>query len=517
MKMNLSTDPWIPVVWQNGQPGMVSLVDAFERGETIRDLAVRPHERIALMRLLICIAQAALDGPVDRTEWEQCLPRIGPAAIAYLGKWQHAFELFGEKQRFLQLSLKPLAEDRVDEEEGNSVSKLDLALATGNNSTLFDNAGGSTRVFSPAQIALMLLTFQCFSPGGRIGVAAWNGDPTPGNGSSDHGPCIAGSMLHALLRAPALTETIYRNLLTVETVTMLMGENSWGQPSWEHVPTSAEDRMAVHNATATYLGRFLPLSRAVWLDDRGTGIVLANGLKYPVFDEWREPSSTVIVRQRKGQTERAVLRATLDRAPWRELHALAVRRIGRDTTGGAPALQNVPIEQPFDLWVGGLVADKAKLLDTIEAVFHMPAEMLEETGQQLYEDGVAHAETMARTLGWAVLTYRKQLGDDLTRREAREQANRIRSKAAEQYWTEIERDVQQLLDVVVDPTSLGSDGAWLHTAWGRTVRTAALRAFRTACAINTPRQMQAFVLAMQVFVRSVHAENPPSEQREAMV
>ena len=68
--MNLTTDPWIPIVWANGQPGTVSLGDAFARGEDIRDLAVRPHERIALMRLLICIAQAALDGPTDHDELE---------------------------------------------------------------------------------------------------------------------------------------------------------------------------------------------------------------------------------------------------------------------------------------------------------------------------------------------------------------------------------------------------------------------------------------------------------------
>src|SRR5438034_7772326 len=57
-RMNLTTDSWIPIVCKDGQPGRVSLCEAFERGEEIRDLALRPHERIALMRLLICIAQA---------------------------------------------------------------------------------------------------------------------------------------------------------------------------------------------------------------------------------------------------------------------------------------------------------------------------------------------------------------------------------------------------------------------------------------------------------------------------
>jgi len=87
--MNLSTEAWIPVVWNNGQPGTVSLCEAFERGAEIRDLAVRPHERIALMRLLICIAQAALDGPADYDDWKDCRPKIAPASYS-VGKLPNA-------------------------------------------------------------------------------------------------------------------------------------------------------------------------------------------------------------------------------------------------------------------------------------------------------------------------------------------------------------------------------------------------------------------------------------------
>ena len=58
--MNLTTDPWIPVSWLDGSHGLASLREAFERGHEIRDLNVRPHERISLIRLLICVAQAAL-------------------------------------------------------------------------------------------------------------------------------------------------------------------------------------------------------------------------------------------------------------------------------------------------------------------------------------------------------------------------------------------------------------------------------------------------------------------------
>ena len=53
------------------------------------------------MRLLICIAQAALDGPADYDDWKDCQPHVAPASLEYLDRWQYAFELFGDGQRFL--------------------------------------------------------------------------------------------------------------------------------------------------------------------------------------------------------------------------------------------------------------------------------------------------------------------------------------------------------------------------------------------------------------------------------
>ncbi len=68
--MNLTRDPWIPAVRNDGTRDLFSLDDLFAQAHTLRDLAVKPHERIALMRLLLCITQAALDGPADEEAWE---------------------------------------------------------------------------------------------------------------------------------------------------------------------------------------------------------------------------------------------------------------------------------------------------------------------------------------------------------------------------------------------------------------------------------------------------------------
>jgi CRISPR system Cascade subunit CasA len=510
--MNLTTDAWIPIVWNDGKPGTVSLREAFERGHEIQDLAVRPHERIALMRLLICVAQAALDGPADYDDWKACGPRIVSSALGYLNRWRHAFELFGDGQRFLQVAnlKKPANKSKEDQnDEGSSTSKLNLALATGNNTTLFDNAGGSERGLGDAQLAVTLLAFQCFSPCGTIGVALWNGSPTPGwstypkvkPGQSTHAPCLSSNMLHSYLRGGNLLDSLHSNLITKKQVEGFCGHDAWGMPEWERVPSNPTDKGAVQNATMSYLGRLVPLSRTIQLADDRRSMILANGLEYPTFPEWREASATVVTRSVKKQPHRLALPASVDKDTWRELHALTVIAVGKNTNGGPLALQNLTNDADFDLWVGGLVAaGNGKLVDSTESVFHIPAAMLTKTSQMVYEEGVRLANTTEFRLRQAVSVYHKKLGDSLDRPEMKSRRQLIQSNAAAQFWTDIESAVPRLLEVAATPEGLGLNREWHKTAWGQSVWRAVRVAYERACPHETPRQIQAYALGLNRLV-----------------
>jgi hypothetical protein len=136
--MNIATDPWLPVVLVAGRSEAVSLRDAFARAHEIRDLSLRPDERISVMRLLLCISHAALDGPANRKEWRACREWIAPAVGDYLDRTAQAFNLFGDSRRFLQVDLKPI---KTRGDKSGSLSKLNFALATGSNATLFDPRG----------------------------------------------------------------------------------------------------------------------------------------------------------------------------------------------------------------------------------------------------------------------------------------------------------------------------------------------------------------------------------------
>ncbi len=234
-------------------------------------------------------------------------------------------------QRFLQvLNLKAT---KAEDEEGNSVSKLDMALATGNNPTLFDNSGGGGRTFPPEQLALMLLTFQCFSLQTPFGVANWNGKPTRGSPSHNNptgaaksgktyagdATCVGGGMIHAIIiRQQSLLHTIWANLPVRGSVLRLPGYEGWGRPVWEKPPAGPDDVALAR----TYLGRLVPFTRAILLSEDLATAVVSNGLHYvaPTPDGVREIMGTVFIPNKKQADKRSLLRADVTKALWRQIH-----------------------------------------------------------------------------------------------------------------------------------------------------------------------------------------------------
>jgi len=543
--MNLVTEAWIPVVRPNGKPA--SLMQVFTEGKQFSDLAVRPHERIALMRLLICIAQAALDGPENIEAWDDASNALPQAAKKYLEKWEPSFNLFDSDKPFLQIAdaEKPLKErkpvkipvpetsdsskrgrkkvaaENTDDEHTSSfvrVSKLDFALATGANTTLFDHLGSPNvgRDLSTASLAIGLLTFQNFSPGGTIGVALWKKKPTPGwtaypsikPGKSNHAPCLPKNMLHAFIRRENLFDTILANLLTKEAVTEHFGKESWGHPIWEKFPTGIDDSDAIKNATQTYLGRLVPLTRCIKLNPDGKEMLLANGFKYPVFDEDAkerfpaEPSATVI-RNRAG-TKRLLLGASPGKAIWRELSALTIaRKNEKDSVGGPLTLRGLPITEDFDLWVGALISNKATILDTVESVFHIPANMRTDNGRAAYDTEIQWAENIADKLAWAVEIYRKESDGGWEARlemikpqDRRKLREKLRAAAAHHYWTAVEKKRPLLMTHMEAIGTTAEAVEETRDAWHKAVHGAARQAYALACGQETPRQIRAFVLGL---------------------
>jgi CRISPR system Cascade subunit CasA len=507
--MNLTGDPWIPVVFGSGESRLVSLDEAFQRGDEISDLVANPPQRIALTRMLVCITQAALDGPQDEDDWQGCRGRIIPAALDYLQRHRACFELFGEGA-FLQVP-------NLEENPKPLLDKLDFGTAS-NASTLYDHAAvPEGRLRSPAWSALMLLTFQCFSPGGTIGIARWNGKWTSSTGkdkgpdSSENAPCLSGSPLHIILRGKDLIATIHMNLLSKALIRSLPNA-TWGHPCWESMPQGAGDP-AVEDLSRSYLGRLVPLARAIKLRPGRRRITLANGMRYPKISEYREPGAIVIMPRSEKKTEPMYLRLDPNKHPWRELCSILALDTNR-AGGGALVLHHLTrLERAdtFDLWAGGLAANKAKLEDTAEWELSLPMKMIWSAALKKYENGVMLAKRGQRCLGNAISEYFKDLKlTAFTRSDtsSRAQRSRVIAKAGIWYWHALDARYIVLVEAAADPTRhLGDE-------WYEIVYSAMNRAYENACAHTNPRQLRAFAKGSQQ-LRLRRPERSSNEEAEA--
>jgi CRISPR system Cascade subunit CasA len=464
--MNLTIDPWIPALRADGRRDLFSLQDLFEHAHEVRDLAVKPHERIALMRLLLCITQAALDGPAEDA-WEQCQPLIQPRVRAYLEKWRSAFELLGDGERFLQVKPGVVASP-TPVMEGEGITRLNLSMASGeSNATLFDNAASDQREFTSPESALNLLTYQCYSP-------------LLGRGYKGRSPCADNSMLHTYIIGPSLLDTLRLNLLTLSTIAENYSQG-FGRPIWEAAPSKKPSEEVQRMLTHSYLGRLVPLARSVWLDSP-TRMSLANGLVYDGFLDsgYREATATVVA----AKTKLWILKARTDRAIWRELPAVCVKIRQADGVSGPLAFRNPLPDSDVVIWSGALISDQAKIKDAIEAVYSLPAGMFNDLGRAAYERGVKHADEADQALWKAVSAYAERLKIDKPAYD----------RARQHFWTHVEQHLSSLLELSRN-RDLVTDLP--NCAWGNAVRDAAAYAFEQSCPRQTPRQIEAYVLGLR--------------------
>ena len=457
---------------------MLSIQGLFQDAAELRDIAVKPHERVALMRLLTCITQAALGGPKDEADWEDCIPKIQPAVKKYLNQWAAAFELFGDQVRFLQLPNLTLTNAG---DEGSAATKLDLSLATGNNATLFDNKAAEVRILDVSRLALNLLASQCFATCGRIGVAQWNGAPTAGKGSCQHAPCAPSSMVHTIILGGSLLETLHLNLLTREIVEDFFGQNNWGFPIWEQSVTTAASRTSIQNATTTYLGRLVPVSRAVKIEDGAQSIIYANGLEYPLYPAFREPTATVV----QGKDKNMLLPGSTGRSFWRQLGAVSVvRKAKSDPLSGPLAIQHGSFKRDVTIWVGAMVTDKAKIEDIIESTYSLPVGVFSDAGRASYEKGVAFATEWEKTLIQSIKSYSSTLNVESPPYD----------KARQRFWTLVEQSLGSLFDLARN-ISLAADMP--ASPWGQACKVAARRSYESCCPQQTSRQIEAYALGIR--------------------
>ncbi len=519
---NLIDEPWIPVVDAEGATFKVGLRELFERSEELVDLAVGTLERITLYRLLICIAQRALNGPKDEDEWLEAEGKIVAASLAYLDEQRDRFDLWGDRP-FLQVKeLEAVGRTKTD--------KLDFGLASGNNNTLFDQAateGG--RAHEPDWLARNLLVYLAFSPGSLISVGTINGEKTA-EGNKGNAPCLDGCKLFAFVVGKNLRQTVAWNMVAFDQLKYI--PKGAGKPFWEFdepFAANAEADKTAKEFANTWFGRLLPVARFVRLEEDGRNMILTNGVKYLKFKEkeknkakaWnnpemREPMATVIAKKEINE----YVSVDPERKPWRQLGAMLVWS-GDDNTkvSGPLNLRNLQTlyneerdEDFFKIWTGGLKnhpLQTAKIIDTASWSVEIPWLYLGDSEDAVdvscalgrYERGVKLANDAEASLVAAVKEYIDSLCNPQRKGEKEFKIPQKKDKdcktslvvqAKNRFWAALERRVDELIAEAAENVAEAAEAKSGLQRWKETLKRELIDAYEKTCACVTARQIRAF-------------------------
>lgn len=303
-RFNLVGEDWIPVA----EKGLVSLKRVFS-DQGLTALGGNPVEKIALIKLLLAIAQAACT-PNDESEWASIGPDgLSQKVLAYLDNKKDLFWLYGDKP-FLQMPA-------ISNASIKSFGTVLPNVATGNTTVLLQSQ--IEQPLNDSEKALLLVFLSGFALGGKktdnsvvltpgYSLKTKTGKPGPSLGFLGY--------LHSFLTGRSLIETVWLNWMTRDQLEKIsIFTNGIGIPPWEKMP-EGEACAVAKNLTESLMGRLVPLCRFIFLADEG--LHYSEGILHPTHKNGGfDPSISVDF----SKDPKAVW-VDPEKRPWRQLTSL---------------------------------------------------------------------------------------------------------------------------------------------------------------------------------------------------
>ncbi len=459
-RFNLVDEPWIPIV---GFP-LVSLRQLFT--ETGLELAGNPIEKIALLKLLLAIAQAAYT-PKDDDDWRRLgMGGMAKRCLAYLDQWHHRFYLYGPEP-FLQMPA-------IKNTNKTSLGVVIPQNGPDNNSVLYHSQ--IQRDISDAEKAVLIVTLMGFglATGAKKGKKA----AKPGTWLGEYG------YLHNFLFGEDALSTIWFNMLTHEGIQCRDGV---GVPPWEDMPMDRESTVA-RTLKESLIGKFVPLSRFCLLHD--TDFYYLDGISHPTHKEGgRDPSLVLNFSKNPG-----ALWVDPSKRPWRLLTSI----LGFFSHSGTDSWECIHLRQglsrakefsdKISIWSGGLKVSKYGFGDHkvtgadnfVESKVDLQSEWLGEPWFIRLETQMERLEELSKELASSVCGYFKE-----NKSENRLAKGQTR-KALTLYWQFCEKEFSLLLEACNEIGSQARDQIWKRYIEH------ARSAFDCVCPRSTPRQLDAW-------------------------
>lgn len=472
-QFNLVDEAWIPVA----NAGLVSLRNIFTCPD-LQSLGGTALQKIALLKLLGAIAQAAFT-PENDHEWASMGPAdLSKAVLVYLDQWHEAFWLYGDAP-FLQMpGVKKAALLGYD--------AIIPEVSSGNTSVLTQWHVCPT--LSDADKALLLLVNMSCCFGGKKADKSIVLSAGHSKGSAKSGPALCSiGLLHTFLMGGTIQETVWLNLLTQQCIrSYAVFSEGLGTPPWENMPLG-EICPTAEKLKNSIMGRLVPLARFCLLENDGLRYV--EGIQHPDYQQgYADPSASSRAASKKTQ----MLWCDPAKRPWRSLAALLSFVLDQNSSSwrcplvyhGVSRLHEGKVAS-FGLWSGGIkVSSNAGEQYLSGADDIMESEIMLDT-QTLFSEiwfsqlqaQMTKLETMAKVLEMSVIAYYNNFKDG--------SASDYAHRAAHHFWQLAEANFPDLLNACTENAEAR------RTVMQRMVN-AATTAFELTCPQDTARQLQSW-------------------------
>jgi CRISPR system Cascade subunit CasA len=438
-RFNLIDEPWIPVA----DSDRVSLKQLFQAPQ-LRALGGNPVQKLAVIKLLLAIAQAACT-PENESEWI-ALGQDGTArrCLTYLEKWHDRFYLYGDRP-FLQMPA-------INTAACQSFGAVLPEISTGNTTVL--SQGQVQRSMDDGERALLILVMMAFALGGKKtdnsvvlteGYAGKRNDKGKPS-TSKPGPAVAYfGLLHTHLLGQTLHETLWLNLITRQQIQQTgFFPGGVGIAPWEQMP-QGEDCAIARALKQSLMGRLIPVCRFCLLAEQG--FHYSEGIAHANYKEGMSDPSVAV--DYSGKEPRA-LWVDPEKRPWRELTSL-LSFIAQSDRKGFECIQiQVGLDrardatQRFALWSAGLrVSSNAGEQfvsgsdDFVESQVWLNSGMLGQTWFTRLKQEMDALDQLAKSLYGRVLAYFKEQKVD---------GAKLAAQATALFWQLCEQQFQALVN-----------------------------------------------------------------------
>ena len=323
---NLIDERWIPCVFLNGKREETSLWNTLESAPDIQFISAEyPPMTASILMLLLAVLYRTQKISSD-LEWEEKWKQGKfdlQSMTEYMKQWRGWFDLFDEIHPFYQDTRIGAREKDIRNLAGKpplpkAVNGLILHAASGSGATLFDHSTDEQEVlFTPAQMARLLLMIQGFSLGGMTNASV------PADKYYSDAPHARGAVF--FLQGNNLFETLMLNLIAQEEWTDTDGTQD--VPTWEREDAFADDRKIPDGI----LDLLTWQSRRILLipHDENDQIQVKEMMICPgpgVAEDYENPFYSINYREdSKGELKKRIVRFTENRALWRDSAVLLER------------------------------------------------------------------------------------------------------------------------------------------------------------------------------------------------